>query len=148
MDSSDFVSRFLHLGRAASVLSKSEGDELLAMLALVQEEMEGNVTTLVKESGPQPILCTYSSDVTPAKVAYHHVDKNQSLSGSGAVHRIGYGLEEFLLQRSFFKSIDPAGKGRVVGWHSAPHILKSPWSLTCTPSCSSPSSFGFGLLLI
>ena len=40
MDSREFVPRFLHLARASSVLGKSEGNEFLRMLALVQQEME------------------------------------------------------------------------------------------------------------
>ena len=123
MDKLDFVDRFLHLSRAATVLSKGQGDELLCMLSLVHHEMEQAVSSLVKEAGAQPILCTYSSDVTPAKVAYHHVDKHHSDPGCGSVHRVGYGLEEFLLQRSFFKSIDASGHCRLAALVSLPKAM-------------------------
>ena len=78
---------------------------------------------LAKQSSSQPLLCSYSSDVAPAKAAYHHVDKHSSHSAGGSVRRVGYDLEAFLLQRSFFKSTDAGGHGRLAALVSTPKAM-------------------------
>eukprot|EP00971_Amphidinium_carterae_P175105 3471252-Amphidinium_carterae.1 len=102
-DSTDepFEAEFSRLGAAGAVHSRSDADRLVCMIQRVRDEMSTSVQRLIDGSGSQPILIAYSSDGMGCRVAVVH---NTSTS-DGPLVRKGYGLQEFLLQRRFFKTI-------------------------------------------
>ena len=97
----------LEWGKCSSVLhSKQFETPALASLA-VQDVMMDNVREMVEKAGSQPILHSYSDDVTSYRTAVVHTSK----VGSGdIVRRQGKRLQEFLCQRSWFLTQNRVGE--------------------------------------
>ena len=75
MDSSEFVSRFLHSWSSSfCTFQKRRGRIVFAGTGPRRDGTQCH--DFCEGFWHPPILCAYSSDVTPAEAAYHHLDKN------------------------------------------------------------------------
>ncbi len=73
----------------------------------VEERLELKASKLISKAGERPVLGSYISDGTPKKTAVQYVEP---VEGVTSIHRRGKSLQEFFLQRAYFKTLDSDGE--------------------------------------
>ena len=131
ISSADVRALATKLCKTSLVLTSTESDLCFKFAEVLKAQQAAKVRELIQSCAEQPLLCSYSSDATPLRTSVRFVHAGSSVDGSHLV-RSGKSLQEYLVQRAFYKYIDVHQKQHLAVNISEPVCLgkgKKAWNL-------------------
>ena len=111
MATQDLRKECIGLCQVSLSLDASNLTKLEQLVEVLKAHLQSKVARFLEKQKHTAILVSYSSDATPLLVAS---TSNMSTSSLGSTTRSGRQLLEFLMQKSFYKSVDADGQMAMV----------------------------------